>query len=201
MPVVYSALKRFDPAFVKRGGGSQAGRSSVRRRRAGDAGAEKEVEVALPRDSQSEGVGGAKPSDRIGTSRRKVMKTAKLDELDCLRSNADLLALLSHYALLAEAELEAWHDRLKHLDGVEPPQMARLHGELIAFAWIEQNTGVVPACYRITLDGWRAIKQAQWQGREEESPTIAPPKFLRKKRKKNEAAAPMLSTSESITSQ
>ena len=87
-----------------------------------------------------------------------------------------------------------------HLDGVEP-QMAKLHGELLAFAWIEQNTGVVPACYRITLDGWRAIKQAQWQGSDEEAPTIVPPKFLRKKRTKSEAAAPALSTLESVTSQ
>src|SRR5947208_1694217 len=98
------------------------------------------------------------------------MTIAELAELDCLRTNANLFGLLSHYALLAEAHLEAWHDRLMHLDGVESPQMARLHGELIAFGWVEQNIGEVPARYRITLDGWRAMKQVQWQGSEEEAP-------------------------------
>lgn len=126
------------------------------------------------------------------------MTIAELQDLAYLRSNADLFALLSHYAVLAEAHLEAWHDRLMHLDGVEPPQMTRLHGKLIGFGWVEQNTGTVPARYRITLDGWRAIKQAQWQGGEAEAPKIAPPKFLRKKRRKSEAST---TTSESVTSE
>lgn len=129
------------------------------------------------------------------------MKTAKLDELDRLRSNADLFGLLCHYARLAEAHLEAWHDRLMHLEGVEPPQMARLHGELIAFAWVEQNTGQMPACYRITLAGWRAIKQVEWQGNEEEAPTrMATPKFLRKKRAKSAVAANLMATPEIVAS-
>lgn len=112
------------------------------------------------------------------------MTIAKLDELSCLRNDAHLLALLSHYAVVAEAEFEAWHDRLMRLDGVEAPQMARLHGELIAFGWVEQNTGIVPVRYRITLDGWRAIKRAEWQGGEGDPPRIAPPRFSRKKRRK-----------------
>lgn len=125
------------------------------------------------------------------------MKTAKLDEMDRLRSNADLLGLLTHYARLAEAHLEAWHDRLMHMEGIEPPQMARLHGELIAFAWVEQNTGQVPGGYRITLAGWRAMKQVEWQGNEEEAPKrIATPKFLRKKRRKSEAVAAPVAMSE-----
>jgi len=111
------------------------------------------------------------------------------------------LGLLTHYASLGEGNQEAWHDRLMHLEGVESPQMARLHGELIAFAWVEQNTGQVPACYRITLAGWRAVKQAQWQGKEEEAPKrIATPKFLRKKRSKSGSAALTLSTSETVAS-
>ena len=32
--------------------------------------------------------------------------------------------------------------------------------DLIAFGWIEQNTGQVPVCYRIMLTGQRAIRQA-----------------------------------------
>lgn len=129
------------------------------------------------------------------------MKSAKLDELDRLRSNADLLGLLCHYARLAEAHLEAWHDRLMHLEGIEPPQLARLHGELIAFAWVEQNTGAVPACYRITLAGWRAMKQVEWQSNEEQAPSkIATPKFLRKKRRKSEAVVSPVATAETIAS-
>jgi hypothetical protein len=128
------------------------------------------------------------------------MLIAKLDELACLRNNANLSTLLSHYAVAAEDHFEVWYDRLMHLDGVEPPQMAKLHGQLIAFGWVEQNTGTVPARYRITLDGWRAIKQAQWQGSDEEAPTIPPPpKFLRKKRRKSEPSA--ATTSETVTSQ
>jgi hypothetical protein len=117
------------------------------------------------------------------------MLIARMDGVDCLRKNVDLLRLLSHYAVLAEANLEAWHNRLMHLDGVEPPQMARLYGELIAFGWVEQNTGTVPACYRITMDGWRATKQAQWQSGGAEALKVAPPKLLRKKRRKSEASA------------
>ena len=53
------------------------------------------------------------------------------------------------------------------MDGVEPPDMSKLHGELIAFSWIEQNTGnttahrlgAVPGCYRVTLAGLRAAQQ------------------------------------------
>lgn len=127
------------------------------------------------------------------------MTIAELEELAYLRNNANLFGLLSHYAVFAEDHLEAWHDRLMHLDGVEPPQMAKLHGELIAFGWVEQNTGAVPARYRITLDGWRAIKQAQWQGGEAEAPKIAPPKSLRKNRRKSEASA--TTTSEAVTPQ
>ena len=55
------------------------------------------------------------------------------------------------------------------MEGVESPEMSRLHGDLIAFQWIEQNTGnfsviragVVPDCYRVTLSGLRAIEQIQ----------------------------------------
>ena len=43
-----------------------------------------------------------------------------------------------------------------------------LHGELIAFGWVEQNTGQVPSCYRITLAGLRAIRQAKAQENEDD---------------------------------
>jgi hypothetical protein len=47
--------------------------------------------------------------------------------------------------------------------------MTRLHGELIAHGWVEQNTGLTPllrkgeapACYRVTTAGLRALKQVK----------------------------------------
>jgi hypothetical protein len=53
------------------------------------------------------------------------------------------------------------------MEGVEAPEISKLHGDLIAFNWIEQNTGnfsvhragEVPACYRVTLNGLRAVQQ------------------------------------------
>jgi hypothetical protein len=91
------------------------------------------------------------------------------DELDHLRQSAELLRLLTHYAELGAADREVWHDRLMRMDGLEPRDLVRLHGELIAFGWIEQNTGITPApkpgtvagCYRVTTAGLRALKLAQ----------------------------------------
>jgi hypothetical protein len=53
------------------------------------------------------------------------------------------------------------------MEGVEPKQLSTLHGELIAFEWIEQNTGqafsvkegTLSACYRITLNGLREFRR------------------------------------------
>jgi hypothetical protein len=91
------------------------------------------------------------------------------DEIDRLRSNSFLLQLLSHYANLAAPDRLVWQDRLMAMDGVEAVEIAKLHGELIAFAWVEQNTGntpvirvgAVPACYRVTPSGLRALQQVQ----------------------------------------
>ena len=89
------------------------------------------------------------------------------DEIDRLRGAKELQALLRHYRDLGAADRTAWQDRLCARDGLEPRDLVRLHGELIAFGWVEQNTGVVfgarygtaPACYRITPAGLRALKQ------------------------------------------
>jgi hypothetical protein len=89
------------------------------------------------------------------------------DEMGRLREGKDLFALLCHYAALATADRQAWQDRLAEMDGVEARQLIRLHGELLAYGWLEQNTGLTPvlrrgeapACYRITPAGLRALKQ------------------------------------------
>jgi hypothetical protein len=86
------------------------------------------------------------------------------------------------------------------MDGVEPRQLSALHGELIAFGWIEQNTGqailrqdgTLSACYRITLHGLRESRRFQGAEVEEEplgTPEKAQPSFPRKKKAKAEALA------------
>ena len=92
------------------------------------------------------------------------------DDAHRLRENPQLFELLSHYAKLASADRHIWQDRLMQMgDAVEPKELSRFHGELIAFDWIEQNTGqttpmkdgVVTACYRITLNGLREVQRIQ----------------------------------------
>jgi hypothetical protein len=91
------------------------------------------------------------------------------DELECLRAHGPLRRLLNHYVDAGAADREAWQDRLMELDGVEPSGLTRLHGELLAYGWLEQNSGVasvlrpraVPACYRTTSAGRRAVRQLE----------------------------------------
>lgn len=83
-----------------------------------------------------------------------------------------LLLVLRHYAELGAEDREAWRDRLMDLEGAGTRDLSRLHGELIAQGWVEQNTGVTSvvrpgvaaSCYRITAQGlktYRKIKAAE----------------------------------------
>jgi hypothetical protein len=123
-----------------------------------------------------------------------------LDDSQRLRENLMLLALLSHYAKLGTEDRATWRDRLLQMERVEPKQLSALHGELIAFGWIEQNTGqanflkdgTISACYRITLHGLRELRRFQGVEVEEEcseAPEKAQPRFPRKKQAKAEALA------------
>jgi hypothetical protein len=93
------------------------------------------------------------------------------DDLERLCGDGNLLTLLTQYAEAGSADRAAWQDRVMELEGVGPKELARLHGELIAHGWVEQNTGLTPvlkpgvaaACYRITSAGQRALKQARRQ--------------------------------------
>jgi hypothetical protein len=109
-----------------------------------------------------------------------------------LRDNPYLLSLLSHYALAGSEDRTAWQDRLMRMGGVEPPGLTALHGELIAFDWIEQNTGqtllrpdgTLSACYRITQNGLREVRRIQGIDGVEERPETtekSQPRFPRKK--------------------
>jgi hypothetical protein len=91
------------------------------------------------------------------------------NELERLRDGVELQALLEHYVGLAGPDRQAWHDRRMQLDGCEVRQLTRLHGELMAYGWLEQNTGVVPVarlgeapgCYRVTRAGIKALEQVR----------------------------------------
>src|SRR4051812_21198343 len=84
-----------------------------------------------------------------------------------LRENTHLLSLLSHYARLGADDRTVWQDRLMGMDGVGPEQMTRLHGELMVFDGIEQNTGnavlrpdgTLSNCYRVTASGLREFRR------------------------------------------
>ena len=91
-----------------------------------------------------------------------------LDELQLLKGNENLSRLLSHYASAGAADRETWQDRVMELEGADRQGLVKLHGFLLAYSWIEQNTGsvsplqpeVVRQCYRITAAGLKALKMA-----------------------------------------
>ncbi len=84
-----------------------------------------------------------------------------LDDLDYLRNDRHLVQLLSHYARLGAESREVWQGRLMVMEGIERPQLVKLHGVLIAFIWVEQNTGEIPCCYRVTAAGLRAMRRVK----------------------------------------
>ncbi len=117
-----------------------------------------------------------------------------------LRENAHLLALLSHYAQMGSEDRMAWQNRLMQMEGVEPKQLTTLHGELIAFDWIEQNTGqanirqdgTLSACYRITRHGlreYRRIHGIEVVENTSEIPEQPQPRVRRKRKEKHQANA------------
>ena len=91
------------------------------------------------------------------------------NELERLRDVPELCELLAHYAEAAAADRQAWQDRRAELGALGPRELVRLHGELLAYGWLEQNTGATPVvqagavrqCYRVTPAGLRAMKQAR----------------------------------------
>lgn len=118
-----------------------------------------------------------------------------LDDAQRLRDNPHLLFLLSHYAQQGTEDRATWRDRLMQMEGVEPRQLSTLHGELMAFDWIEQNTGqafstkegTLSACYRITLNGLREYRRfhgveivEEYSHPAEKSPTRIPRKMKQK---------------------
>ncbi len=91
------------------------------------------------------------------------------DEFQRLCETRSLFSLLAHYADLGARDRETWQDRVMSLDGVAAKELSRLHGELIAYGWVEQNTGTTPilkpgvaaSCYRVTSAGLKTFKLAK----------------------------------------
>jgi hypothetical protein len=113
-------------------------------------------------------------------ARRSVLD-GLFDVLERLREAEELYRLLAHYGLFGAADRTAWQDRLMDLAGVDTKGLVGLHGELIAYGWIELNTSVTPAgkpgvvagCYRITSAGLRALRLAQTPGTVDEDERAA----------------------------
>jgi len=90
------------------------------------------------------------------------------DEIQRLRDCTALARLLAHYADRGAADRLVWQDRVMEWDSLEPVELVKFHGELLAHAWLEMNVGfakgkgpgVMASCYRITSAGQRALKQA-----------------------------------------
>jgi hypothetical protein len=106
------------------------------------------------------------------------------DDIQHLRDNPHLLQLLTHYAELGQHDRKTWHDRLMAIDGLDAGQITRLHGVLLAFEWIEQDTGAARASYRITPAGIRSLTQAIHGGEGDVMDEAPPP---RKKRTRTES--------------
>lgn len=82
------------------------------------------------------------------------------EDIQLLRDNRHLQQLLTHYAELGKQDRKIWQPRLMAMDGLAPAQITKLHGELLAFEWVEQDTGALRASYRVTPSGVRSLKQA-----------------------------------------
>ena len=116
-----------------------------------------------------------------------------------LRENAHLLSLLSHYARLGSEDRTAWRDRVMRMDGLGPEQLTALHGELIAFDGVEQNTGhavllpdgTLSACYRVTQAGLREFRRLHGVEADDEQPETEKslPRPPRRKKERTNAAA------------
>ena len=80
------------------------------------------------------------------------------DDGQRLRENPLLFELLSHYAKLGSADRHIWQDRLMQMgDAVEPKELSRFHGELIAFEWIEQIRRITTPPRRRSIEYGRQI--------------------------------------------
>lgn len=84
------------------------------------------------------------------------------EEMERLRECAALAGLLTHYGRLSEADRDAWHPRRNKWDGADAKELSKLHGELIAYGWLDlavARSGAAAGGYRITVEGRRALRE------------------------------------------
>lgn len=83
-----------------------------------------------------------------------------IDEMDLLRNSQELQQLLTHYSESRDEDGKPhWQNRLMQIEGVDDDELVKLHGKLLAFSWINQDTGGLACTYRVTPSGLRAIKR------------------------------------------
>ena len=83
------------------------------------------------------------------------------DELGRLATDQKLQEVLAHYAAHGEENRDLWLPRLRLTEGIDDRGLARLYGSLIAYGWVEQNTGGPGCSYRITTAGLRALRRVR----------------------------------------
>jgi hypothetical protein len=70
------------------------------------------------------------------------------DELELLQDTPAMQHVLAWYVDRAARDPEAWRERQMHVEGVEPHDLVRWHGELLAIGWVELNVGQRGCGYR-----------------------------------------------------
>jgi hypothetical protein len=78
-----------------------------------------------------------------------------------------IFGLLDHYRCEAGDDRDKWVDRVMAWPDSTAKDLTRLHGSLLAVAWVEMNlapagapgTGRVAECYRLTPAGRQALKR------------------------------------------
>ncbi|HVJ82648.1 MAG TPA: hypothetical protein VNC50_16385 [Planctomycetia bacterium] len=95
-----------------------------------------------------------------------------LGSLELLVEEPPLRELLAWYGDLRAAKPDAaWHDRRAELPHVDAAALSRLHGDLMAFGWIDvriapdalETPGEIRSAYQITREGIRALRQTENQ--------------------------------------
>jgi hypothetical protein len=89
--------------------------------------------------------------------------------VDRLRDHRALRELLAFYVSVSERHKTVeWHDRLMELAGISEAELTALHGELIAWGWLDcrighdsfSQPGKLSRCYKATREGAKLLRQS-----------------------------------------
>jgi hypothetical protein len=92
-----------------------------------------------------------------------------LGSLEPISEDGPIRQLLCLYRRMKEkTPADEWHDRLSDMPGVEPKELARHYGLLLANGWMDVRIGQesltasgVKQAYRITRDGLKALQRTE----------------------------------------